>query len=281
MRNFGMRAAVAGVLGTALVAVASPAYAADSPSPSPSTSPCPTTSPTATPAAEVPHLGQSGILHPEATPSSSPSTSASAAATTPAAVETSTTPAACAAAGFGAPATLAPHTSVPAAPTPTRSSAPGVITIPGLGTLDLNIKKDCDIFNSFSPVKVPCDAKITGLDSFVPNPLVITAKCGPDGPIWTITNTGTAALGYGWFDINLGGGIAMIAPGESQTLNSHSKAVIAVPWDAKTSTLLVAIPAVGYSTCAGGTAVATPPVAIPAATPATTTAVTATPHFTG
>jgi hypothetical protein len=171
--------------------------------------------------------------------------------------------------------------STPAGPSHSASATPGVITIPGLGTINLDVKKDCDTFNSFSPVKVPCDAKITGLDSFVPNPLIITAKCGPDGPIWTVTNTGSAALGYGWFDINLGGGVSMIAPGESQTLNSHSIAVIASPWDAKTSTLLVSIPAVGYSTCAGGTSAKVAPVGLPAAVPAAPAAVPGTPHFTG
>jgi hypothetical protein len=155
-----------------------------------------------------------------------------------------------------------------------------VIDIPGIGPIDVNVKKDCEIFNSFSPVRLPCDAQITGIDSFVPNPLVIKATCGSKGPDWTITNTGTKELGFGWFDINLGGGVAMIAPGETQKLNSHSIAVIASPWDAATSTLLIAIPAVGFSTCPGAPGLpGVSPASLPTATPAK--AVVGTPHFTG
>jgi hypothetical protein len=152
-----------------------------------------------------------------------------------------------------------------------------VIVVPGFGPIDF--KKGCNTFNSFSPIKVPCDKQINGIEDFEVNPLVIAATCGPNGPDWTITNTGSRALGFGWFDINLGGGISTIAPGETQKINSHSKAVIASPWDAETNVLLVAIPAVGFSSCAGAPAVPAVPVGLPSAPPAV--AVPGTPHFTG
>ncbi|ADP85062.1 hypothetical protein [Pseudofrankia inefficax] len=270
MRNSRMRAATAGLLGAALVAIASPAWAADTPTPTATS--CTTATPTAA-------TTSAAAATPTTEATASAGATASASAATPTAAET-TTAAACLVGGAGT-TTTTPEVSTPAAPATTTSPSPGVIVIPGIGPINLDIKKDCDAFNSFSPVKLPCDKQITGIQDFVPNPLIITAKCGPDGPIWTVTNTGTAALGYGWFDINLGGGVSMIAPGETQTLNSHSIAVIASPWDAKTSTLLVAIPAVGYSTCPGGTSVKIPPIALPVAPPATGVAVPGTPHFTG
>ncbi|WP_045876983.1 hypothetical protein [Pseudofrankia sp. DC12] len=270
MRNSRMRAATAGLLGAAMVAIASPAWAADTPTPTPTSTSCTTPSPTA--AASV-------TATTTTTPTGTPTATATSTASAPTPTATETTAAPCGVIVAGGTAT--PEVTTPGTPNTSPSSSPGVIVIPGLGTINLDIKKDCDAFNSFSPVKLPCDKQITGIQDFVPNPLVITAKCGPDGPIWTVTNTGTAALGYGWFDINLGGGVSMIAPGESQTLNSHSIAVIASPWDAKTSTLLVAIPAVGYSTCPGGTSVKIPPIVLPVAPPATGVAVPGTPHFTG
>jgi hypothetical protein len=271
-----MRAATAGLLGAAMVAIASPAWAAaESPTPTPTatSTTCATPSPTATAAQSA------------ATPTTETTASAgateSASTATPTAAKTTTAAPCGVLGGLGELGTTTPEVSTPAAPATSASPSPGVIVIPGIGPINLDIKKDCDAFNSFSPVKLPCDKQITGIQDFVPNPLIITAKCGPDGPIWTVTNTGTAALGFGWFDINLGGGVSMIAPGESQTLNSHSIAVIASPWDAKTSTLLVAIPAVGYSTCPGGTSVKIPPIALPVAPPAAGVAVPGTPHFTG
>jgi len=153
-----------------------------------------------------------------------------------------------------------------------------VIVVPGFGEID--VKKGCDTFNSFSPVKVPCDKKIDSIDDFEVNPLILTATCGPNGPDWTIKNFGAKALGFGWFDINLGGGISAIAPGETQKINSHSIAVIAAPWDAATSTLLVAILAVGYSTCPGAPSAApVVPANLPTAVPAA--GVSGTPHYTG
>jgi hypothetical protein len=248
---------------------ASPAQATDSPT---TATPTPCASPTSTP-----------------TPTSEASATTTATASTgDSATPTATsspTSAACVAAALGLPTALPTSlpTALPAIPgLPTSTSSPGVIDIPGIGPINVNIKKDCETFNSFSPVKVPCDAQITGIQSFVPNPLLIKATCGADGPDWTITNTGAKELGYGWFDINLHAGIAMIAPGETQTVTSHSIAVIASPWDAATSTLLVAIPAVGYSTCKGATPLPTAiPALLPAATPAGSTAVVGTPRFTG
>lgn len=276
MRNSRMRAATAGLLGAAMVAIASPAWAADTPTPTPTatSTTCTTPSPTASASAQA-------ASTPSTTATASSQTTASASAATPSAETTTAAPCGILGGLGQLGTTKTPEISAPPAPSASTSPSPGVINIPGIGPIDLDIKKDCDTFNSFSPVKLPCDKQITGIQDFVPNPLIITAKCGPDGPIWTVTNTGTAALGYGWFDINLGGGVAMIAPGESQTLSSHSIAVIASPWDAKTSTLLVAIPAVGYSTCPGGTSVKIPPISLPVAPPATGVAVPGTPHFTG
>ncbi|MBL7489036.1 hypothetical protein I6A60_38435 [Frankia sp. AgB1.9] len=275
MRNSRMRAVTAGLLGAAMVAIASPAWAADTPTPTPTSTSCTTPSPTASAAAAA-------AATPSTEASASAGTTESASPATPTAAKTTTAAPCGILGGLGELGTTkTPEISAPAAPSTSASPSPGVIVIPGIGPINLDIKKDCDAFNSFSPVKLPCDKQITGIQDFVPNPLIITAKCGPDGPIWTVTNTGTAALGFGWFDINLGGGVSMIAPGETQTLNSHSIAVIASPWDAKTSTLLVAIPAVGYSTCPGGTSVKIPPIALPVAPPATGVAVPGTPHFTG
>ena len=275
MRKSRMRVLTAGVLGAALLTVASPAWAADTPTATPT--PCTSPSPTATATESAP-----AAISVPFSPTSPSATAAAVPATTAAATSaTATATDFCVAAGIGtATATPVAIPDLPAGPTPTTSSTPGVINIPGIGPINVNIKQDCEIFNSFSPVKLPCDTQITGLDSFVPNPLIIKATCGPDGPDWTITNTGTKELGYGWFDINLGGGVALIAPGETQTLKSHSIAVIASPWDAATSTLLVTIPAVGYSTCPGAKGLPTAvPAVLPTAVPAT--AVVGTPHFTG
>jgi hypothetical protein len=239
---------MAGVLGASMIAIASPAWAASpSPSPSPETVTSPTASPSASPEALAPTADTTTTATPtaEATSTETPSPAAPAGATTSA--------------------------------SPTATGTPGVIVIPGFGEIDF--KKGCNDFNSFSPIKVPCDKEINGIEDFERNPLLIVATCGPKGPDWKITNTGDKALGFGWFDINLGGGIALIAPGETQTINSHSKAVIASPWDAATSTLLVAIPAVGYSACPGGPGTPALPARLPAAVPAG--AVSGTPHYTG
>ncbi|MBL7495371.1 hypothetical protein I6A84_11735 [Frankia sp. CNm7] len=257
MRKSRMRAATAGVLGAAMIAIAGPAWAAGSPSPSPEPSPTSTVTPTATPTQGL----VIDVPNPLATGTATP---------TPTATPTAT--------GTATPdATPTGEATTSASPSPT--TAPGVIVIPGIGEIDLNFEEGCETFNSFSPIKVPCEAEIDGIEDFVPNPLLITATCGPNGPDWKVTNTGTKALGYGWFDINLGGGIALIGPGETQTINSHSIAVIASPWDAATSTLLVAIPAVGYSTCPGAPAVPAIPASLPGATPAV--AVPGTPYYTG
>ncbi|MDT3444994.1 hypothetical protein [Pseudofrankia sp. BMG5.37] len=254
MRKSRMRAVMAGAVGAAVIAVGGPAWAA---SPSPSTSPEATTSPSASPTATATPL-TNGLAVTVSPP----------AITLPTATATST--------GTPTPEASLTSTAVTSA-SPTATGTPGVIVVPGFGEIDF--KKGCDTFNSFSPIKVPCDKEINGIEDFEVNPLLITATCGPNGPDWTIKNTGAKALGFGWFDINLGGGISTIAPGETQKLNSHSKAVIASPWDAATNVLLVAIPAVGFSTCPGAPAVPAIPANLPVAPPAA--AVPGTPHFTG
>jgi hypothetical protein len=258
MRKSRMRAVVAGTIGAAVIAVGAPAWAASpSPSASPEAASSPSASPTATATPVTNGLGVT-ISPPAVIPPGATATATS--------TETPT------------PTPEASLTSTPApSASPTSTRTPGVIVVPGFGEIDF--KKGCDTFNSFSPIKVPCDKQINGIEDFEVNPLLITATCGPNGPDWTIKNTGAKALGFGWFDINLGGGISTIAPGETQKLNTHSKAVIASPWDAATNVLLVAIPAVGFSTCPGAPALPAVPVGLPTAPPAA--AVPGIPHFTG
>jgi hypothetical protein len=250
-----MRAVAAGVLGAAMIAVASPAWASPNDI---------TVLPTATPTTTA-----SPTVGTQATPTSTPTPAGIAGETTPTPTPTAS-PTATEAPLIGGETTSA---------SPTASPTPGVISIPGIGDLNLNLAKDCADFNSWSPIKVPCDHQINGIEDFEANPLMLVATCGPTGPNWKITNTGAKAVGFGWFDINLGGGISALAPGQTQTLNSHSIAVIAAPWDAATSTLLVAIPAVGFSTCPGAPALPAAPAALRVAVPAA--AVPGQPYYTG
>ncbi|WP_462203047.1 hypothetical protein [Frankia sp. CcWB3] len=266
MRITRMRAAVAGVLGTATIALASPALA-ETPEPSPtatatatatavtqpSPSPLVADAPTATPKTEPlagvdPTVGPTGPAGPTATPSLDPSATPSATPTDAAAL-------------------------IPGATADATSSAS-----PTNGTGNPTL----DGFLDLLPFEVPLDKQINSIDDMDVNPLFLTFTCDGSVPSWKLKNTADKAFGFGWFDTSLHGGILDIGPKQTVDVPSKALAVIGSPWDAKTKVLLVTVPTVGVSNCTGGSAPLplAPPAPLPVAVPAATSAVPADPHYT-
>jgi hypothetical protein len=252
-----MRATVAGVLGMAMIALASPAMAATS-EPTPSETPAVTATPSPTAnslttdlagSTATPTPGLFGSVDPSATPSLDPSATPS--------IDPSATP------------TVDPN----------AITAPTVTTSPTSGTGNPAL----DGFLDLLPFKVPLDKQINGIEDFEVNPLFLTFTCTDGGPAWKLKNTSDRAFGFGWFDTNLGGGILEIGPKQTVDINSKALAVIGSPWDAKTKVLLVTVPTVGVSDCAGTAALVAPaaaPAPLPVAVPAAASAVSAEPYYT-
>ncbi|MCK9929117.1 hypothetical protein MXD62_18380 [Frankia sp. Mgl5] len=255
MRITRMRAMAAGVLGAALISVATPA-SATTPEPTPTTSATPTATPTPDTTGDI--LG--GTPTPTGTPTAEATASLDPSATP--SVDPSATPSADPSATPGIDVT----TTTTGTPSPTPRSGTGDPILDG--------------FLSLLPFKVPLDKEIDGIEDFDANPLVLTFTCGASGPEWTLRNTSDKALGFGWFDTSLGAGISEIGPGQSLPLQTHAMAVIASPWDAETGYLLVTVPTVGVSDCAGTAPPVDPQVSLPVADPAVATAVRAEPYYT-
>ncbi|MEX5636218.1 hypothetical protein, partial [Parafrankia sp. FMc2] len=213
MRINRMRAVTAGVLGAALTAAAIPASA--EPTPTAGATNDITAGIFATPEPTWPtETGISVDLGPATSPSATPSSSPS--------------------------------------PTVAAPPAPGaVITSPSstpIGTGDATL----DQFLSLLPFRIPFDRDINGIEDFETNPLVLSYTCTAQGPLWKVRNRSDETFGFGWFDTSQGSGISTIRPGESIELPTRALAVIASPWNARTGSLLVTVPAVGVSTCAVG-----------------------------
>ncbi|OHV28998.1 hypothetical protein CC117_29560, partial [Parafrankia colletiae] len=150
--------------------------------------------------------------------------------------------------------TTSPSATPSGSPSPTVAAppAPGaVITSPSstpVGTGDATL----DQFLSLLPFRIPFDRDINGIEDFETNPLVLSYTCTAQGPLWKVRNRSDETFGFGWFDTSQGSGISTIRPGESIELPTRALAVIASPWNARTGSLLVTVPAVGVSTCAVG-----------------------------
>ncbi len=265
MRSTRMRVVVAGVLGVAAIALASPASAA-TPPPAP-TETAAVSSPTPTAPAAV---GASSSASPTPTPTATAlaATSPSAGPSATPSVDPSATPSLVA----GATASSDPSASASATPAAAAASTGGT----GDPTLDG--------FLDLLPFKVPLDKEINGVEDIDVNPLVLTFTCNGSEPAWKLKNTGDKSFGFGWFDTNLGGGILDIGPKQSVDIPSKALAVVGSPWDAETKLLLVTVPTVGVSNCGGATsappAIAAP-AALPIAAPAASSSVTAEPYYTG
>ncbi|MCM3922753.1 hypothetical protein ND748_13920 [Frankia sp. AiPs1] len=261
MRSTRMRVVVAGVLGVAAIALASPA-SAETPSPVP-TETAAVSSPTSTAPAAA---GASSSASPTPTAAALAATSPSA---TPS-VDPSATPSPVA----GATASVDPSASASASATPAAAAA----STGGTGDPTL------DGFLDLLPFKVPLDKEINGIEDIDVNPLVLTFTCNGSEPAWKLKNTSGKSFGFGWFDTNLGGGILDIGPKQTVDIPSKALAVVGSPWDAETKLLLVTVPTVGVSNCGGATsappAIAAP-VALPVAAPAASSSVTAEPYYTG
>jgi hypothetical protein len=157
-----------------------------------------------------------------------------------------------------------------ATPSPTANSQTGDAVLDG--------------FLSLLPFKVPLNRQINSIQDFDVNPLTLSFTCGANGPDWKMVNHSSKSFGFGWFDTSLGGGIEQIGPGRTMEIKSHALAVIAAPWDGETKELLVTVPTVGVSNCAGTPAAVTPvalPVAVPAAAGGAGAVPVVQPHFTG
>ncbi|EIV94980.1 hypothetical protein [Frankia sp. QA3] len=264
MRSTRMRAVVAGVLGVAAIALASPASAV-TPTPSP-TETAAVSSPTQTAPAGAP---VSPSASPTATAFPLVSTSASASPSATPSLDPSATPSPVA----GATASVDPSASASASATPAAAAA----STGGTGDPTL------DGFLDLLPFKVPLDKEINGIEDIDANPLVLTFACNGSEPAWKLKNTGGKSFGFGWFDTNLGGGILDIGPKQTVDIPSKALAVVGSPWDAETKLLLVTVPTVGVSNCGGATSAppAIPaPAALPVAAPAAGGAVTAEPYYT-
>lgn len=255
MRTNRMRAALAGVLGMALIGIASPAWA---------TPPTSETTPTesATPAAE-------GTATASPTPTEAPIVV------------------------FGEE-----PTSTPTSPTPTPDGlvsvdpsatpvAPGAVTESATATpTSITTTTGDALIDSFLPVlpfKIDFGKQIDDPTDLDINPLLLSFTCTDAGPHWKIQNLANKAYGFGWFDTNLGGGIADIGPLQTLDIPSNALAVIASPWDGETKVILVTVPSVGVSDCPGTPPAAVPPAAftpvgLPAAPPAA--AVPGEPYYT-
>jgi hypothetical protein len=262
-----MRVVVAGVLGVAAIALASPASAETS-SPAP-TETAAVSSPTPTaPAAAAAAAGASSSASP--TP-----TAAALAATSPSATP-SVDPSATASPVAGATASVDPSASASAS----ASATPAAAAASTGGTGDPTL----DGFLDLLPFKVPLDKEINGVEDIDVNPLVLTFTCNDSQPAWKLKNTSDKSFGFGWFDTNLGGGILDIGPKQTVDIPSKALAVVGSPWDAETKLLLVTVPTVGVSNCGGATsappAIAAP-VALPVAAPAANSSITAEPYYTG
>ncbi len=260
MRSTRVRAVVAGVLGVAAIALASPASAA-TPAPSP-TATVAVSSPTPTSPAGVP-ASPSATPTPTALPLATTSTSADPSAA--ASLDPSATPSPVA----GGTASVDPSASASAIP------PAGAASTEGTGDPIL------DGFLDLLPFKVPLDKEINGVEDIDANPLVLTFICNGSEPAWKLKNTGDKS--FGWFDTNLGGGILNIGPKQTVDIPSKALAVVGSPWDAETKLLLVTVPTVGVSNCGGASSVppAIPaPAPLPVAVPAVSRAVTADPYYT-
>ncbi|WP_261570841.1 hypothetical protein [Frankia gtarii] len=262
MRSTRMRAVVAGVLGVAAIALASPA-SADTPTPSPTE--------TAAVSSPTPATPVGAPASPSATPTPTAlplaTTSATADPGAAASLDPSTTPSPVA----GVTASVDPSVSASATPAAAAASAGGT----GDPTLDG--------FLDLLPFKVPLDKEINGVEDIDANPLVLTFICNGSEPAWKLKNTGDKSFGFGWFDTNLGGGILNIGPKQTVDIPSKALAVVGSPWDAETKLLLVTVPTVGVSNCGGASSVppAIPaPAPLPVAAPAVSRAVTADPYYT-
>ncbi|SNQ48035.1 conserved exported hypothetical protein [Frankia canadensis] len=267
MRSTRMRAAVVGVLGVAAIALATPASANPTSSPSAPAegsilSPTPSPTAAATSPSASPTSPTDGLFAPP---------SPTATATGPADASATPIP------GLLASATPSPDASASAATTPTATASPA-----GGGTGDENL----DHFLDLLPFKVPLDKEINGIEDIDLNPLFLTFTCDGTVPSWKLKNTSDKSFGFGWFDTDLKGGILDIGPKQTVDIPSKALAVIGSPWDAQTKLLLVTVPTVGVSNC-GGPAPTTPPAglaipaSLPAAVPAAPAAVPVTPHYTG
>jgi hypothetical protein len=247
MRITRMRAMTASVLGMAMIAISSPAWATSTSSPTASPTVQSTAEATETPEATEP------AETPDATePAETPDVTESA--------DTTETPTPGPVEGTGSPT-----------PTPATTTSPPSETGDPL----------LDGFLSLLPFKVPLDREIDDISDFDLNPLVLKFTCGAEGPDWKMVNLdGKHSYGFGWFDTSLGGGISEIGPGATLDINSHALAVIAAPWNGETKELLVTVPTVGVSDCEG-TPAAAPVAALPVAAPAAAAAVTAEPYYTG
>ncbi len=265
MRSTRMRVVVAGVLGVAAIALASPASAA-TPPPAP-TETAAVSSPTPTAPAAV-SASSSASPTPTPTATALAATSPSAGPSATPSVDPSATPSPVA----GATASSDPSASASATPAAAAASTGGT----GDPTLDG--------FLDLLPFKVPLDKEINGVEDIDVNPLVLTFTCNGSEPAWKLKNTGDKSFGFGWFDTNLGGGILDIGPKQSVDIPSKALAVVGSPWDAETKLLLVTVPTVGVSNCGGATsappAIAAP-AALPIAAPAASSSVTAEPYYTG
>ncbi|MCK9921652.1 hypothetical protein MXD61_07065 [Frankia sp. AgPm24] len=270
MRSTGMRAMTAGFLGMAAIMLAAPAASAAPTNPGePGSTPTATATATATPA--------TGIA-PAPTPTSTPGADA----TTTASPDASATPLG---AGLLPGATATASASAEATPSglPVPSVSPG-IEVSATGKPSTG-NEGLDRFLDLLPFRVPFDKEINGVEDIDINPLVLTFTCTGAEPSWQLRNTSDKSFGFGWFDTSLGGGILDIGPQQTVPLPSKAIAVIGSPWDAETKELLVAIPTIGVSNCAGVTPTTIPaiaaPVALPAAAPAAAVAVQAEPYYTG
>lgn len=261
MRITRMRAAVAGVLGVAMIALASPAMATPgeptpsetsavttTPSPSPTEAALTGTDPSGSPTPPTPTATVS--VDPNATPSVDPN--------------------------------ALPRVDVSVAPPsidPNIAPTPSVTASVTGGTGDPTL----DGFLDLLPFKVPLDKEINGIEDIDANPLFLSFTCADGGPVWKLRNTADKAFGFGWFDTNLGGGILQIGAKQTVDIPSRALAVIGSPWDAVTKFLLVAVPTVGVSNCTGAAAAAAPaaaPAPLPVAVPAAASAISAEPYYT-